>query len=63
MKTERKKSSKGPKINATDKIKNKTSNDKKYNKTDGLVSQNTAQERIFELEEISMEPLKTEKQK
>ena len=52
MKTEGEKSSKGPKINATDKIKNKTSNDKKYNKTDGLVSQNTAQERIFELEDI-----------
>ena len=34
MKTEGEKSSKGPKINATDKIKNKTSNNKKYNKTD-----------------------------
>ena len=34
MKTEGEKSSKGPKINATDKIKNKTSSNKKYNKTD-----------------------------
>lgn len=34
MKTEREKSPKGPKINATDKIKNKTSNNKNYNKPD-----------------------------